>query len=74
EYNGGQGGAGITIEDLSSGEDSRKRLEEGDLIVRNNIWWQFGDGNTLSAIATQGFVADSLAANANSIANPQLAS
>lgn len=73
EYNGANGGAGIKIEDLASGQDSRQRLESGDLVLGNNIWWQFGDGNTLSAIAPQSFVADSLAANGNRIIDPQLA-
>lgn len=74
EYNGALGGVGIRIQDLASGEDSRMRLENGDLLLRNNIWWQFGAGNTLSAIAPQQFVADSLAANNNLIVNPELAS
>lgn len=69
EYNA----AGITIEDLTSGEDSRARLEAGDLVLKNNIWWNFV-GNTLSDIAPQGFVADSLAANMNQIVDPQLLS
>ncbi len=71
EYNGANGGAGITIED-GTGEDSRARLEAGDLLLNNNIWWQFGNGNTLSDIATQAWVADSLAANNNQIVDPQL--
>lgn len=74
EYNGGQGGVAVRVEDLASGQDSRQRLEDGDLVLRNNIWWQFGAGNTLAAIAPQPFVADSLAANNNQIVNPQLGS
>lgn len=74
EYNGGQGGVAVRIQDLASGEDSRMRLENGDLVLRNNIWWQFGAGNTLNLIAPQQFVADSLAANNNLIVNPELAS
>lgn len=72
EYNGGQGGAGITVEDNPTGEDSRARLEAGDLALRNNIWFDFGNGNALSNIAPQSFVADSLANNDNSILDPQL--
>jgi len=72
EYNGALGGSGITIEDLSSGEDSRQRLEAGDLLLNNNIWWQFGNGNTLADLAPQTWVADSLAANSNQIVDPQL--
>ncbi len=63
---------GISVEDLASGEDSRARLEAGDLLLRNNYWWNFGAGNTLDAIATQTFVRDHLAANDNTIADPQL--
>ncbi len=72
EYNGGQGGVGIRIEDLSSGEDSRHRLETGDLILKNNIWWNFGAGNTWNDIAPQDFVRDSLIANNNQVVDPQL--
>jgi PKD repeat protein len=38
-------GAGVTVEDLSSGADSRQRLEEGDLVLDSNIWYDFGDIN-----------------------------
>ncbi len=72
DYNGGQGGDGITIEDLNSGEDSRARLEAGQLLLKNNIWFAFGSGNTLNDFAPQQFVADSLAANNNLVADPQL--
>ena len=75
EYNGSGGGAGITIEDLSgTGEDSRKRLEAGDLLIQNNIWWQFGDGNDWESIAPQSFVRQHLQANGNQIVDPQLRS
>jgi len=74
EYNGGQGGVAVRVEDLASGQDSRQRLEDGDLVLRNNIWWQFGAGNTLGLMSPQQFVADSLAANNNQIVNPELAS
>ena len=39
---------GVNIEDLASGEDSRARLEAGQLMLANNYWWGFGDGNTLN--------------------------
>jgi len=39
-------GAGLEIEDLASGEDSRHRLEVGDLKIQNNIWWKVGGENT----------------------------
>jgi len=72
EYNGFGGGAGITVEDLASGEDSRARLENNQLILSNNIWWNFGNGNNLADIAPQDFVQTHLGANSNQIADPQL--
>lgn len=74
EYNGGGGGAGITVEDLGSGEDSRSRLENNQLIVSTNVWWNFGNGNDLAAIAPQDFVQTHLGNNGNQIADPQLGS
>ncbi len=63
---------GIDVEDLDSGEDSRARLEAGDLKLANNIWWGFGAGNELDAIAPDDFVAAHLAANDNRIVDPML--
>lgn len=63
---------GIDVEDLDSGEDSRSRLEAGDLRLANNIWWGFGAGNDLAAIAPDDFVAEHLAANENRIVDPML--
>jgi Secretion system C-terminal sorting domain len=74
DYNGANGGKGITIEDLASGEDSRARLEAGDLLLRNNIWWQFANGNTWADIAPDSWTADSLIANNNQIIDPQIMS
>jgi len=71
DYNGANDGRGVTVEDID-GEDSRSRLENGELALRNNIWWQFGNGNTLDAIAPQDFVATHLAANNNQIVDPQI--
>ena len=76
------GGKGLEIEDLASGEDSRARLEAGDLVLNNNLWWNFKGGNTLdniapdvSATANQQFVRDYLgnAANNNWVEDPGLA-
>ncbi|GIV57179.1 MAG: hypothetical protein KatS3mg042_0092 [Rhodothermaceae bacterium] len=47
-------GTGINIEDLSSGEDSRARLEAGDLVFRNNLWFGFGDINGSALPGTGG--------------------
>ncbi len=71
------GGKGIEIEDLESGEDSRKRLESGDLVLNNNLWFGFAGGNALTNIATgaeQAFVRDYLGntANNNWIEDPML--
>ncbi len=71
DYNGANDGKGVTVEDID-GEDSRARLEAGDLKLANNIWWQFGNGNTLADIAPQDFVFTHLAVNNNSIVDPEL--
>jgi len=63
---------GVDVEDLASGEDSRSRLEAGQLGLINNYWWGFGSGNTLDAIATQDFVRTHLIANNNFVQDPQL--
>ena len=65
-------GEAIDIEDLDSGEDSRTRLEAGDLLLANNIWWNFGAGEDLAALAPDQFAADHLAANDNRIVDPIL--
>lgn len=37
----------LEVEDLdaASGVDSRQRMEEGDLVLKNNLFWGFGSGN-----------------------------
>jgi len=66
-------GVGVKVEDLASGEDSRSRLEAGDLLLQNNYWWNFGAGNTVGDIASgDAWVADSLVARGNTVADPQL--
>lgn len=62
----------VQIEDLASGEDSRARLEAGDLVIANNIFWNFGAGNSFTDIADQDFVQAHLQANNNRIVDPQL--
>jgi hypothetical protein len=64
--------SGVTVEDLASGEDSRSRLEAGELVLQNNYWWAFSNGNTLTSIATQDFVQTHLSSNQNTIADPLL--
>jgi hypothetical protein len=72
EYNGANGGAAITVEDLESGADSRERLESGDLVFSNNIWWMFGAGDDLANIIPQDFVQDHFTSNNNQIVDPQI--
>ena len=62
----------VTVEDLGSGADSRSRLESGELVLANNIWWGFANGNTINSVATQDFVQTHLLANSNQITNPLL--
>ena len=64
-------GNGVSVEDLASGEDSRARLEAGELVMNTNLWWNFGAGNALENIAEQDFVRTHLADNNNSIADPR---
>ena len=65
-------GEAVDIEDLESGEDSRARLEAGDLVLANNIWWGFGAGENLASIAPDQFAADHLSAHNNQIVDPLL--
>jgi hypothetical protein len=76
---GEHNGFGITVEDIDNGGskpfDSRQRLEAGDLVIQNNMWFDFGQGNDLSAIADtvdflETYLGDS--ENGNTIENPFL--
>ena len=69
--------AGLTIEDLTDDpnlQDSRKRLEAGDIIFEHNVWYGYGDGDSATAIwpddYTRTYMAD--ANNDNVIADPEL--
>ena len=64
----------IEVEDLASGEDSRARLEAGDLKLTNNLWYGYGAGITWAEMASQDFVQSYMsdAGNANTIADPLL--
>ncbi|HET55258.1 MAG TPA: T9SS type A sorting domain-containing protein [Ignavibacteria bacterium] len=65
-------GVGLKVEDIT-GEDSRSRLENGDLVMSNNYWWGFGAGNDWLTIASgDQWVVDHLAANNNHLVDPQL--
>ncbi|MEM8906812.1 MAG: T9SS type A sorting domain-containing protein, partial [Bacteroidota bacterium] len=75
----------IQVEDLASGYDSRECMENGQLRVLNNIWWDFGAGDQLNAggngiiQATDGaedpnaqFLIDHLSDNCNTLEDPGL--
>ncbi|MFW5877592.1 MAG: T9SS type A sorting domain-containing protein [bacterium] len=78
----------IEVEDLpaASGTDSRQRMEAGDLVLKNNIWFGFGSGDQLDAgangilratedaeDANAQFLIDHLTNNDNSIEDPKIA-
>ncbi|RJP57433.1 MAG: T9SS C-terminal target domain-containing protein [Ignavibacteriales bacterium] len=65
-------GVGLKIEDID-GQDSRTQMENGNLVLSNNIWYGFGAGNDLLTIASgDQWAADHLAVNGNQIVDPQL--
>ncbi|OGC10255.1 hypothetical protein A2V82_06980, partial [candidate division KSB1 bacterium RBG_16_48_16] len=69
-------GAGVTVEDLLE-PDARDRLEAGDLVLRNNIWFNLSAGDDWSAIGSgQAWTTAHLsnAANGNTVEDPQLKS
>ena len=78
DFNGFEGGLGVTIEDVDNSgdkvEDSRKRLEAGDLGLMNNIWYGFAAGNTINEFSDQDFVQTYLsdAGNGNRVLEPML--
>jgi hypothetical protein len=67
-------GRAVQIEDLASGEDSRARLEAGDLALQNNLWFGFGAGSATTDLFAQDFVHTYMtdAANNNRFVDPQL--
>ena len=79
DYDDASTGLALTIEDVdntgSKTEDSRKRLEEGDLVIMNNLFYGFGAGNTINEMSNQDFVQTYLAEASNNIrtADPMLA-
>ena len=60
---------------LPSGEDSRSRLESGDIAFSNNIWFGFGDINGVAIDATnifaEQFVIDAIAGD-QFVEDPQI--
>ncbi len=70
-------GTGVNIEDLADGQDSRQRYEDGQLTFMNNIWWDFGAGNTLNDIIQNdgefgAALATAFAEGGNLVENPML--
>ncbi len=67
-------GRAVQIEDLASGEDSRARLDAGDLVLQNNIWFGFGAGSATTDLFAQDFVHTYMtdAANNNRFVDPML--
>ncbi|HEQ98354.1 MAG TPA: T9SS C-terminal target domain-containing protein [candidate division Zixibacteria bacterium] len=51
-------GSGLHVEDKTGEaiEHSRARLEAGDIVFNNNIWYSFGAGNTMNDVFQQEFV------------------
>jgi hypothetical protein len=74
DFKGQPNASAITIEDVSTvtSEDSRKRLEAGDLKLDNNIWFNFSAGNALDQLINQEFVRTSQYLIDNSIVDPLL--
>jgi len=77
----------IEVEDraASVGTDARKHMEDGGLVLKNNIWWNFASGDEFSADemiqvtedaedATAAFLVNHLVANNNTIENPMISS
>ena len=67
-------GIAMDIEDLGSGQDSRQRLDAGEIVFQNNIWFNFGGGNDFNALGRHDYESAYLndAANDNSIEDPSL--
>jgi len=76
DFKGQAGAPAITIEDVSdaAAQDSRARLEAGDLKILNNYWFQFASGDDVNVLIPQEFVREALGSNlsGNQIKNPRL--
>ena len=59
---------GATIEDLASGEDSKSRLDAGDLQYKNNIHWNVAGNEAAKQITYTGSTTDDASSHVN-IAN-----
>ncbi|MGE5795263.1 MAG: T9SS type A sorting domain-containing protein, partial [Ignavibacteria bacterium] len=78
---GDYAGGAVNVEDLASGNDSRIRMENGQIVFNNNIWFNYADGSTFPELvraqpgSDSAFVSDYLSAadNNNIIEDPSLA-
>ncbi|MGE5806597.1 MAG: T9SS type A sorting domain-containing protein, partial [Ignavibacteria bacterium] len=78
---GDYAGGAVNVEDLASGNDSRIRMENGQIVFNNNIWFNYADGITFPELvraqpgSDSAFVSDYLSAadNNNIIEDPSLA-
>ena len=73
---GDYAGYGMDVEDLATGHDSRERLENGQIVFENNIWFDLKAGNTFDAIGKHDWESAYLkdASHNNVIQSPELAS
>lgn len=75
----------LQVEDRAEGVDSRQRMEDGLLNLKNNVWWDFGEGSELNCgingilSSTEDaedkncqFLINHLMANGNTLENPEL--
>ncbi|MEQ9378410.1 MAG: hypothetical protein RIG68_24680, partial [Imperialibacter sp.] len=74
DFKGQPNAPALNIEDVAdaASEDSRKRLEVGDLKLLNNFWFDFTAGTTLEALVPQEFVRTSPNFAGNQITDPGL--
>lgn len=64
--------SGAKVEDLDEGEDSRKRMDQGELLLAGNIWHQIGDNTIETVSSEQSYLKAHLEGNTNTISNPLL--
>ncbi len=60
------------IEDLDSGEDCRARLEAGDMIFANNLFYNFAVGDDFASMVSADWITPYVSST-NAIGDPQLA-
>jgi hypothetical protein len=64
---------GIDVEDLAGDGDSRKRLDDGDLMIKDNVFYNISAGTTVSALIVSSEGEDLSAhpnVSGNTVANP----